>query len=545
VPLTLTPAAPRTLSDLDDTSIKLFLFGDAFAEHSKEYEGSLVCLLAPKVSSSEGAHSGGGPGFSLSIDKSGQLFKLGTAADFGLCKGERKDGKPCSMAVNTHVCEYCKYHAAAALKALDSRPPGRMDASGSARAMTERRKLMQAAGKGAGVHYAAPPGNSDWRQGPRPKPLASTEELKRVAECVGVALCTRPLSCVPCATLTPHSITPRRRSKLGRINSQGSRQLAQLAVTGGAPGTYPAPPPLGRPLVQAQPGSVQARMRTTGMSSLPRNASGLHPPPGGQGAKQMVMMDVDAHASPAEVQEAIERAIQTSRDRGGFKVPDAGGPRQRVAWSQVPTPMPVRLGSAGRSSAPAHAHAHAAAPRALTTAAAAPLRRQPAAAPGGKRSFTEVFGAVTAGMEDGESLHADLAEDDVEADLMRTLDYLSKREGLTQAAEKVTCITVQAWKCACGSLTERQRPECASQGHGGRVLPVKKRFWSCRSCKWRAVTLDSTYPLRGCTHCGGSDFDKTPLGGPPKKVDVNDGLACREALKPRGEEHAFSLKSLR
>ena len=197
--LPLTPALPRTLSDLDDTSIKLFLFGDAFAEHSKEHEGSLVCLLAPKVSTSNSAHDGGGPGFSLSVDKGAQLFKLGTAADFGLCKGERKDGRPCSMPVNKSVCEYCKYHAAAALKALDSRPPGRMDASGSARAMTERRRLMQAAGKGAGLHYAGRQGNSDWRQGPPPKPLATTEELKRVAECVPPPLCTCPLSCV----LTP------------------------------------------------------------------------------------------------------------------------------------------------------------------------------------------------------------------------------------------------------------------------------------------------------------------------------------------------------
>ena len=195
---------PRTLSDLDDTSVKLFLFGDAFAEHSKEHEGSLVCLLAPKVGASSHAPDGGGPGFSLSIDKSGQLFKLGTAADFGLCKGERKDGKPCTMPVNRHVCDYCKYHAAAALKALDSRPPGRMDASGSARAMTERRRLVQAAGRGmgAGAHFAAPLGISGGRGAPRPKPLASADELQRVAQCVA-ALHAAPLSCVLLTTSPP------------------------------------------------------------------------------------------------------------------------------------------------------------------------------------------------------------------------------------------------------------------------------------------------------------------------------------------------------
>lgn len=312
-------------------------------------------------------------------------------------------------------------------------------------------------------------------------------------------------------------------------------------------------PPAGPPVVRAQPGSVQARMRTTGTSSLPpahmRNASGLPPQPGSQRqAPKRMVLDDDAWADDGEAMQAAkeqqaassarEHASQVSRDRGGFKLPDPGGPRQRA-----PSLAALHVGGGGGGSV--RAPAHAAAPHPLAPAALAPLRRQPAQAAGGKRSFSEVFGAVTAGMEDGASLHADLAEEDVEADLMRTLDYLSKREGLTEVAEKVTSIMVQAWKCACGCLTERQRPECSSQGHGGRVLSVKKRFWACRSCKWRAVTLDSTYPLRGCTHCGGSDFDKTPLGGPPKKVDVHDGIACREALLPRGQEHAFSLKSLR
>jgi hypothetical protein len=72
---------------------------------------------------------GGGArsGVSLSIDKAAQLYKLGTAADFARCKADRKDGRPCSMAVNKSVSEYCCFHAGAAIKALQT---GRMELGG-------------------------------------------------------------------------------------------------------------------------------------------------------------------------------------------------------------------------------------------------------------------------------------------------------------------------------------------------------------------------------------------------------------------------------
>jgi|APGre2960657444_1045066.scaffolds.fasta_scaffold05156_3 hypothetical protein len=129
--------------------------------------------------------------------------------------------------------------------------------------------------------------------------------------------------------------------------------------------------------------------------------------------------------------------------------------------------------------------------------------------------------------------------------MLKALDALARREGLTDAAAKVTKMDVTAWRCSCGALTERQRPDCTQQRHGGRSLTVVKRFFCCRSCKRRAYTLDSSYPSRNCAHCGGNDYDRTPLAGPGPRVNVHDGVACREALRPRGEEHSFALNSLR
>ena len=44
-----------------------------------------------------------GKGFSLSVASVGQMLKMGVAADFGVCKGKRKDGVACAMAINKYV----------------------------------------------------------------------------------------------------------------------------------------------------------------------------------------------------------------------------------------------------------------------------------------------------------------------------------------------------------------------------------------------------------------------------------------------------------
>lgn len=44
-----------------------------------------------------------GSGFQLSVFKANQILKIGTSVDYGVCKGRRKDGLPCSIVVNKYV----------------------------------------------------------------------------------------------------------------------------------------------------------------------------------------------------------------------------------------------------------------------------------------------------------------------------------------------------------------------------------------------------------------------------------------------------------
>ena len=111
------------LSDLQtEDTVSVFLFGDAFSEHGlKVAYGSIVLLQCAKAKHDEGQSDGKQKrrsGFSLSCDRADQVWLVGGARDYGVCKGTRRDGKHCTMHVNTSRSEYCKYHASGALKKL-------------------------------------------------------------------------------------------------------------------------------------------------------------------------------------------------------------------------------------------------------------------------------------------------------------------------------------------------------------------------------------------------------------------------------------------
>eukprot|EP00035_Acanthoeca_spectabilis_P011532 m.203342 g.203342 ORF g.203342 m.203342 type:complete len:766 (+) comp15370_c0_seq7:479-2776(+) len=104
-----------TLSDLNQAEVTLYLFDDAYRAHWKESPGVVVGILnASVMPDMDGKFSSGKP--CLSIDVGTRLIKLGTAADYGICKAIRKDGARCSHAVNVSMGEYCEYHVMSVFK---------------------------------------------------------------------------------------------------------------------------------------------------------------------------------------------------------------------------------------------------------------------------------------------------------------------------------------------------------------------------------------------------------------------------------------------
>ena len=93
-----------TLSDFN-AQISLFIFAEAYAGLVNEPIGSIFLISSPSLLPAVERRS-----FSLSASKDGQVVRIGLSPDFGICKGTRKDGKPCTMVVNATKCQYCKFH---------------------------------------------------------------------------------------------------------------------------------------------------------------------------------------------------------------------------------------------------------------------------------------------------------------------------------------------------------------------------------------------------------------------------------------------------
>ncbi|KAB1207540.1 hypothetical protein CJ030_MR7G007539 [Morella rubra] len=90
---------------LDENTISLFLFGDAHQKNWKEHAGTVFALFNGAV-----RKDAVGTGFSLSVYSPSQILKIGTSVDYGVCKGKRKDGMPCTLVINKRRGMYCKYH---------------------------------------------------------------------------------------------------------------------------------------------------------------------------------------------------------------------------------------------------------------------------------------------------------------------------------------------------------------------------------------------------------------------------------------------------
>ncbi|XP_017970260.1 PREDICTED: protein MCM10 homolog isoform X1 [Theobroma cacao] len=90
---------------LDENAVSLFLFGDAYSQYCKEQAGTVFALFSCSV-----RKDAKGSGFSLSVGAPNQILKIGTSADYGVCKGKRKDGMACTLVINKRQGVYCQYH---------------------------------------------------------------------------------------------------------------------------------------------------------------------------------------------------------------------------------------------------------------------------------------------------------------------------------------------------------------------------------------------------------------------------------------------------
>ncbi|CAH8262941.1 unnamed protein product [Arabidopsis lyrata] len=93
------------IGSLNENTVSLFLFGDAYKKNETEKAGTVFGLLNCSVRKDKG-----GRDFSLSVNSAKQMVKLGVSADYGVCTAKRKDGTTCTSVVNKRQGAFCKIH---------------------------------------------------------------------------------------------------------------------------------------------------------------------------------------------------------------------------------------------------------------------------------------------------------------------------------------------------------------------------------------------------------------------------------------------------
>jgi len=137
------------LSNLDGGEILLFLFGEAYEENWKEFTGIVVAILNPQLKEDKNQKNSNTPAYS--VNRAGQLLKMGKSKDFGVCKALRVDGQPCGNIVNTSQCQYCNFHVGREMSKLNAKRPNLQNwgngGPGSIKTVHQKKETVAAAKK--------------------------------------------------------------------------------------------------------------------------------------------------------------------------------------------------------------------------------------------------------------------------------------------------------------------------------------------------------------------------------------------------------------
>ena len=525
------------LSDLgrDDACISVFLFGQAHTDNWREPEGTIWSVVDAQLNESRGDRDGGRPSATVDGKDPRALWKLGTSADFGRCRGVRRDGNNCTMHVNRSLSEYCSYHASAALKAFTR--SGRMNV-GVRRApkfTVNGKTVMGTRGGGnggktpslpPGVHaagYRAQHQHQRSQQQQQPARTYGDEERRAIAARHGLSSGSRGAAMLG-------GLAPR-----GNTAGAGARFAAAFAKLddGKDPGKDPENIVLVDDGFDCDGDALRAMIKD--MASAERAkavAKALKPPDPNDWRRKPL----------GEVRVCV----------GGANAPASSSGAKAGAKGLTPGATRTTPGFEGRTRLEAQAGVEKNGPPETDPRGA--KRRgdsQSTAKPPVPGSFGDVFGAVLDGQDDMKrSRYADDAEAMENERLMTAMDALEKQDKLYTQLTNTRSMKVTASKCVhpgCGAVYEQgRRPtRCFEERHQAKAIQAEKRWFKCASgnCQGRCVTLNKPFPPHKCHKCGCADWDRTgiPASAGAAGKGFEEEVANAKGMLARGVEHGFSL----
>lgn len=511
------------LTDLKETMIMLYVFGNAFLDFRNEVKpGSLVCVVGGRTRRSVDA-------VTLSIDSYAQLMICGDSTDFAYCSGKRKDGQPCRIPVNKSTCEYCSYHVGAAYKQISSL---RKELQGGS--------LGSAFQKGR-THLKWTVGSFERKEahgtGNR---SAKKESLKNAAEkSLGKSGSMGSKYLVTCADpakalhlVKEEDARKKRMAAERRIFTKApipSKHLAAVVVD------YP-----------------RTRGKNTGKCSLQQGKKSSN-------SDVFVQLDDDHDAVSAYAMD-LTSGLPDARTQA-IAILKKKKPDSQKAAVDAPSFLAKSLEvhstkSERNSIAPVQEKIDAVSSkkRVINSERAVRVEHKPTSTPivSTPSAFEALFGDVIKEMQTNtrgnpvQSRYKHIVEAADDQALMDTLDVLEKKDNMAQKMDSVKALKVTAFRCAfCSVITEKRHDICLIK-HPESLsrIDTVKRWWKCSDCKKVFSTLGVNYPTDACIKCNSNQatFEKHSMYQPMSKTKegmVTAGVACKENMLPRGREQKW------
>ncbi|KFM25012.1 MCM10-like protein [Auxenochlorella protothecoides] len=493
------------LTDLDQTTLSIFLFSGAHDELWKQAPGTLIAIFTPKVKNDRE--------LCLTAISGDQVWVLGTAAEFGYCRAQKKS-------------EYNRV-----------KPLGRNEFQGSTLSTAFR------AGQQKGLHWQ--PGRFEPRIAAKPRmhaaspaalsslagaaasrgSTAGSKYLVSIADPASVAAAAASRSAAGGAL---HKALPQGRS-VGTLVSQvqrGTKRKGGAVPAGGRGSASPAGPDE----VQLAASDDEGEGDGHGPHDPGRRASG------DDGARGR----------------ALALLMSTRAGQRGFTAP----PRPAVPEFLA---APLRAAKSGGpqpdSGTPAAGAVELAAVAAGPQKPSATNTRRQRASSLGKENRAEpsklasAFGeAVLAQEGDGlaapGSRYAELVDDEDAARLDGVLQVLERKDELAARMDATTKLQVQAFSCRhCKYVAEKRRPECGGHPHLVDRVTATKRWWGCEACHHRFATMGVKYPTTRCAKCNHPENGFKALSqwrpGKESRTDQQSSVADRSQLLTRGVEQKW------
>ncbi|CAA7028334.1 unnamed protein product [Microthlaspi erraticum] len=219
------PYAIWKIGCLNDNTVSLFLFGDAYKQFLSEMAGTVFGLFNSLL-----RKDNAGRDFSLSVNSGKQMLKLGVSADYGVCTAKRKDGTTCTSVVNKRQGAVCKIHK---LNASDRFATTRTELKGGNLRTAFRDQRSQ------GIYTVEPPADRTGnKKATQPVRVLSVEGLRK-------------------ALSSADKVTP-------NVHSQGLRFLNEMARQTALKNANKKPEAVNKPVEKRKAGAKETQVKGTG-----------------------------------------------------------------------------------------------------------------------------------------------------------------------------------------------------------------------------------------------------------------------------------------